>query len=258
MLFAGFRHQPLSPIREWALRYRHFLALVMATFNITWPRYNIRSHGEVAIMSAVAVLPQLEEVDLDDSTLHQRVMNDLDDHLDLFRTIRDSLCAEVVALGRQLRTALDDGKKILIAGNGGSAADAQHFSAELIGRFVRERRALPAIALTTDTSILTAVGNDYGYDEVFARQVNGLGQPGDVFIGISTSGHSGNILRAIEEASAQGMRTIGLAGRDGGQLRNQVDHALIVPHQATARIQEVHEWVLHTWCDLIDELSSDA
>lgn len=156
-------------------------------------------------------------------------------------------CAELLA------ATLADGKKILIAGNGGSAADAQHFAAELVGRFLLERRALPAIALTTDSSILTAVANDYGFESVFARQVEGLADAGDVVIGISTSGNSVNILAALAAARQRGCVTIGLLGRDGGEIATHVDHALIVGCVETPHIQEMHVTIIHLLCKLIEE-----
>lgn len=149
--------------------------------------------------------------------------------------------------GDLLALTLENGGKILICGNGGSAGDAQHFAAEVIGRFERERSAWPAIALTTDTSILTAVGNDYGFNNVFARQVEGLGQEGDALIGISTSGDSENILRAVAAAKDRKMQTIGLLGRDGGALKDQVGHAIVIQDRTTARIQEAHIFILHYW-----------
>jgi D-sedoheptulose 7-phosphate isomerase len=140
----------------------------------------------------------------------------------------------------------------MICGNGGSASDAQHFAAEIVGRFERERRAYPAVALSTDTSILTAVGNDYGYDAVFARQVDGLGRPGDVLIGISTSGNSENVVRAVKRAQSLDMTTVGLLGKDGGTLKPLVDQAIVVGSTTTARIQETHIFVLHYWAWLIE------
>jgi D-sedoheptulose 7-phosphate isomerase len=149
--------------------------------------------------------------------------------------------------GDMLLQCLLDGRKIMICGNGGSASDAQHFAAEIVGRFEKERRAYPAVALSTDTSILTAVGNDYGYGEVFARQVAGLGRPGDVLIGISTSGHSENIIRAVKRCKSLGMKTVGLLGKDGGALKPLVDQAIVVDSASTARIQETHIFILHYW-----------
>ncbi len=154
--------------------------------------------------------------------------------------------------GDMLLQCLLGGGKILICGNGGSAGDAQHFAAEIVGRFERERRAYPAVALSTDTSILTAVGNDYGYDEVFARQVDGLGRSGDTFIGISTSGDSENVIRAVKRAESLDMRTVGLLGKDGGALRRLVDQTIVVDSASTARIQEAHIFILHYWAWLIE------
>ncbi len=170
----------------------------------------------------------------------------IDSHIQCFQTLKTQASLAEKAGGLML-DALLAGRRILVCGNGGSAADAQHFAAEIVGRFEKERRAYPAIALTTDTSILTAIGNDYGYDEVFSRQVEGLGATGDILIGISTSGGSRNVIRAAEKASVMGMKTVGLLGRDGGRLKGLVDHALVVAEDTTARIQEVHGFILHYW-----------
>lgn len=151
-----------------------------------------------------------------------------------------------------LADALLSGRKILACGNGGSAADAQHIVAELVGRFVEERRPLPGIALTTNTSNLTSIGNDYGFDDVFARQVEALGAEGDVLVAISTSGKSPNVLRAAKSASARGMKIIGLAGKDGGPLKPLCDECLIVPSAVTACIQESHIFLIHYFCAVID------
>lgn len=148
------------------------------------------------------------------------------------------------------------GNKILICGNGGSAADAQHFAAELTGRYKTERRGLPGIALTTDTSALTAIGNDYGYDRVFDRQVEALSQKGDLLIGISTSGNSTNVINALKVAREMGCKTLGLTGRDGGAMNDLCDVNLVVPSDDTPRIQEMHILFEHTICQIIDnELS---
>ena len=144
-------------------------------------------------------------------------------------------------------------RKILIAGNGGSAADAQHFAAELVGRYGFDRPSLPALALTTDTSNLTAIGNDYGYDYVFSRQLEGMGQEGDLFIGISTSGNSQNILNAFTSAKTKGITTVALTGRDGGKMAETADYTLIVPSNATPRIQESHLLIEHMICDAIEK-----
>jgi D-sedoheptulose 7-phosphate isomerase len=161
-----------------------------------------------------------------------------------------------VASVTMCRTALKAGARILFCGNGGSAADAQHAAAELTGRFRRERRGLPAIALTTDTSAITAIANDYGFDQIFARQVEALGRAGDVLIAISTSGESLNVLAATERAAALGIRTIALTGRDGGGLAALADVTLLVPATDTARIQEAHIFLLHSLCEAIDEEST--
>lgn len=166
-----------------------------------------------------------------------------------FEEEADRIAAQAQDMAERLRR----GGKILVCGNGGSAADAQHFAAELSGRYLKERRALAGIALTTDTSALTAIGNDYGYDRVFSRQVEALGRPGDLLVGISTSGNSPNVILAVEAAHALGMATLGLLGRDGGRLKAMVDEALVVPSAVTARIQEVHQMVYHFWCELLDD-----
>lgn len=154
--------------------------------------------------------------------------------------------------GFVITNTISIGSKIFICGNGGSAADAQHFAAELTGRFERERRALPAVALTTDTSAITAIGNDYGFEFIFSRQLEALARPGDLLIGISTSGNSGNVLKAVSYAKANQIKTIGLLGRDGGQLAKAVDVAVVVPSERTARIQEMHILIVHIWCEMLD------
>jgi len=184
------------------------------------------------------------------------------------RVFADTIAAHQQALGGcrepllraadRLAAALRGGGKILVCGNGGSAADSQHFAAELVGRFVRERAAWPALALTTDTSILTALGNDYGFDRVFARQVEAHGQPGDVLIGISTSGGSPDVLAALATARDRRLTTIGLTGCDGGAIGAAADIHLNVPVRSTARAQEVHCTILHVLCDLVEqELAGD-
>jgi D-sedoheptulose 7-phosphate isomerase len=166
------------------------------------------------------------------------------------------LAEEVGGLERAIdlvAETLGKGHKVLLFGNGGSAADAQHIAAEFVGRFMRERRALPAIALTTDTSALTAIGNDYGYDQVFARQIEALGVSGDVAFAISTSGRSPSVLRAVEACRARGVKTIGLTGGDGGPLAGMVDVALRVSaSKLSARIQETHILIGHVICELVD------
>jgi len=151
------------------------------------------------------------------------------------------------------RQALHNGHKILLCGNGGSAADSQHIAAEFVGRFVKERKGLPAIALTTDTSILTAIGNDYGYDEVFRRQVEALGNEGDVLIGISTSGNSKNVVKAFEEAKSKGLHVFAFTGGKKSKMSELADETLFVEAPLTARIQECHIMAGHLICDYIDE-----
>lgn len=164
-----------------------------------------------------------------------------------------SLAPDVEQAGNLLARCLMTGGKLMFCGNGGSAADSQHLAAELTGRFIKDRRPLAALALSTDTSALTCISNDYSYDEVFSRQVSGLGRAGDCLIGISTSGQSSNVIRAVEAAKQLGMHTIGLLGRDGGQLRALTDVSIIIPSQVTARIQEMHILIGHTLCGLIEE-----
>jgi D-sedoheptulose 7-phosphate isomerase len=147
---------------------------------------------------------------------------------------------------------LQSGNKLLLFGNGGSAADAQHLAAEFVGRFVRERAGFPAIALTTDSSILTAVGNDYGFEQIFARQIQALGRPGDVVVAISTSGNSANVLEGIKEARKRNLKTVGLSGKDGGSLAQQADVAITIPSTSTARIQECHIAIGHLFCELVE------
>ena len=143
--------------------------------------------------------------------------------------------------------------KTMLAGNGGSAADAQHIAAELVGRYGFDRPSIPSLALTTDTSNLTAIGNDYGYDKVFSRQLEGMGQEGDIFIGISTSGNSLNIINAFESAKDKGITTVALVGRDGGKMAEMADISLIVPSDSTPRIQESHILIGHILCDIIEK-----
>lgn len=170
----------------------------------------------------------------------------------LFQT-RD-LFLKIEEIAEVCENALKQNHKILICGNGGSAADAQHIAAEFIGRFHNERISLPAIALTTDTSILTSIANDYSYEEVFSRQVEGLGQKGDVFWGISTSGNSKNVNRAFYSARKKGLKTIGFTGKDGGQMANLSDLSLVIPSDITARIQEMHLLCAHIVCEIIDNI----
>lgn len=145
------------------------------------------------------------------------------------------------------------GNKIILAGNGGSAADAQHFAGEIVGRFLMDRKALPAISLCVDPSVMTCIGNDYGYEAVFERQLSGLGNAGDVLVAISTSGNSENLIRAVETAKQKGIQTVGLLGKTGGKLKELCDYALVVPSNETPRIQEIHTFSVHLLCEYIEK-----
>jgi D-sedoheptulose 7-phosphate isomerase len=166
------------------------------------------------------------------------------------------LRAVIDGAARALARVIGSGGRVFVCGNGGSAADAQHFAAELIGRFEKERRPFPAVALTTDTSILTAVSNDYAYDHVFTRQLAGLAVRGDALVGISTSGNSGNVVSAMDLARELGLATIALCGRDGGVLKDRADHVIIVPSDNTARIQEAHALMLHYFAAVVEEMNA--
>lgn len=183
--------------------------------------------------------------------IKENFYNGIQDHLAVFNSLPD-IAPQILEAGEVIAKTLEAGKKILVCGNGGSASDAQHFAAEIIGRFEIERGALPSIALTTDTSILTAVGNDYGFETIFSRQVDGLGVAGDVFIGISTSGNSPNIIKAVEKAGERSLKTICLLGRDGGRLASRCDLPVTINHSVTARIQEAHIFILHFWASAVD------
>ena len=176
----------------------------------------------------------------------------IDAHIDVVKSIRP-MAPAIEALGRTLAESIQEGHKVLFVGNGGSAADAQHLAAEIVGRFEKDRSGLAAIALTTDSSALTSIANDYGFDSIFSRQVEALGQEGDVLVAISTSGKSPNILKAVEVARTKGLTTIGLLGKTGGRLKELVDHALVVPSDNTARVQEAHILIGHILCQLIEE-----
>jgi len=187
----------------------------------------------------------------DRNLMQNRFAVALDEHQRLFARLSECL-DDVDHAARRLQDTLLNGGKILLCGNGGSAADAQHAATELVVRYRRSRRALAAIALTTDTSILTASGNDYGFETLFARQVEALGRPGDSLIAISTSGQSPNICRAAQTARDLGVSVIGLTGEGGGVLAPICDIAVCVPSTETARVQEAHIFVLHVWCDAVE------
>lgn len=183
---------------------------------------------------------------------HRQIAEQTAQHVELIRTLNQTWAPTLTAVVETVVDCLRAGGKILLAGNGGSAADAQHVAGEFVGRFRRERPAMPAIALSTDTSILTCIGNDYGFDRVFARQVEALARPGDVLWLFSTSGASGNILAAAEAGRTRGAKIIAFSGGDGGPLAGLADLALVVPDRATGRIQEAHQLAYHIICDLVE------
>jgi len=190
-------------------------------------------------------------------TIANNIKSIFDKSIQAKQEAKDVLNAPITSAVEAMATALKNGNKILSCGNGGSAADAQHFAAELVCRFERERPALAAIALTVDTSALTAISNDYHYDETFARQIDALAKYGDVLLAISTSGFSPNVVRAIEQAHVQGMVVVALTGRDGGKVAKILTNSDIevrVPSESTARIQEVHLLTIHCLCDQIDDV----
>jgi D-sedoheptulose 7-phosphate isomerase len=182
---------------------------------------------------------------------HDYLMSELRAHNDMYAQLH-TIFPQVVEVANELRATIARGGKILIMGNGGSAADSQHIAAEIIGRYKKERRGMAAIALTTDTSILTSVGNDYGYDYIFARQIEGLCRPEDTVIGITTSGNSKNVVNAIIEANKIGATTIGLTGGTGGKLSELCKFNLIMPSSDTPRIQEAHIFIGHSLCGMLE------
>lgn len=185
--------------------------------------------------------------------MRDKILQDIKDSIAVHEAVLDQLAPGIEKAAEILINCMQSGKKILFFGNGGSASDSQHLAAEFVGRYEKERRGYPAIALTTDTSILTALGNDYSYDIVFSRQIEALGQKGDVAFGISTSGNSKNVILAIQKAKSMGLYTIVLSGRSGGELKSLADLSLIVPSQKTARIQECHIMIGHILCERVDE-----
>ena len=177
----------------------------------------------------------------------------LEEHADLFRRILDGAITNIERCADLIFETFENGGKVLICGNGGSAADAQHIAAEFVGRYETERKALASIALTTDTSALTALANDYNFDRVFSRQVEALGRPGDLLIAISTSGNSPNVNAAVMAARQIGCRTLGMTGAKGKKLASLCDECLLIPAERTARIQEAHITIAHIWCEIIDD-----
>lgn len=176
----------------------------------------------------------------------------LKEHIDTVKKL-EGMKEVIGELSSVINNALFNGKKLLIMGNGGSAADSQHFAAEIVGRYKIERSGYPAIALTTDTSIITSIGNDYSFERIFSRQIEALGDEGDVVIGLSTSGNSKNVMEGFDQAKKKKCATIALLGKDGGILKNSADHVLIVPSDTTARVQECHIIIIHLLCDLFEK-----
>jgi phosphoheptose isomerase len=176
----------------------------------------------------------------------------LDAAIALHQQVRKQDLGAIVQAATEVAAAVAGGHVVLACGNGGSAADAQHFAAELVGRFARERRGIAAVALSTDTSVVTSIANDYGYERVFARQIEALGRPGDIVLAISTSGGSPNVVAAVRAARERGLKTIALTGRDGGEVGGAADIHVNVPHASAARVQEVHRTLLHAICEIVE------
>jgi D-sedoheptulose 7-phosphate isomerase len=187
-----------------------------------------------------------------ENLIRQRIEESISVHREILRLT--PVLAEVAAV---LVSAYKAGKKAIFFGNGGSAADAQHLAAEMVGKYLLDRRPIPALALTVNSSAVTAIGNDYGYELVFARQLQGLGNPGDVAIGISTSGNSANVVAGLKAAKEMGMHTIALTGEGGGKMKEVADHCIAIPSKVTPRIQEGHILVGHTLCELVERALFD-
>ena len=186
------------------------------------------------------------------------VRREIEESIATKEELRGEIENEIAEVGSLLVDRLNAGHKLMVFGNGGSAGDAQHFVAELVGRFGADRKPFAAVALTTNTSLLTAIGNDYGFDEVFARQLEGIGCVGDVAVAISTSGNSSNVVRGIETAKRLDMKTIALTGKTGGKIREMVDHCLCVPSDSTARLQEAHILIIHALSSIVESAHLDA
>ena len=188
----------------------------------------------------------------------QCIQQSIAEHLALAQSVARQHAGVIAGIAAAMIACMQKDGAIYWCGNGGSAADSQHLAAELIGRFKRERRAIRSAALTTDTSALTALGNDYGFNMIFSRQLEGMGRKGDILVGISTSGNSANILLAMQQARKMGVGTVGFLGRDGGKIKAECQHAFIVPSSDTARIQEMHIMAGHIVCDLVEQAAEDA
>lgn len=185
--------------------------------------------------------------------MNEIVENVIDEQIqNLSKLKKTNYVKNVVEISNIISTSLKNNGKILIIGNGGSAADAQHFAAELIGRFKKERRALPAITLTTDSSVLTCIGNDFGFDNIFSRQLEGLGNIGDILFCISTSGNSKNVINAVDFANKKGIVTVGLLGKNGGKLKEMCNYNIIIPYEEITRIQEHQIMTIHLICEIVE------
>ncbi|MFZ9659651.1 MAG: D-sedoheptulose 7-phosphate isomerase [Arcobacteraceae bacterium] len=181
------------------------------------------------------------------------INNEFDKHLETIKMVKETMASDLARASQMVVDTLKNGKKVIICGNGGSAADAQHFAAELTGRYKTERRGLAGISLTTDTSAITAIGNDYGYDRIFDRQTEAIANEGDLLIGISTSGNSKNVINAFKVAKSMGCKTLGMSGRSGGAMNDACDFNLVVRCEDTPRVQEMHILFIHTICQIVDD-----
>jgi D-sedoheptulose 7-phosphate isomerase len=203
-------------------------------------------------LSSSKVFEKIYQNQMPDKIEKDVVRRSLNQHIEVFQVVLGSMPDSIAECGELILQTVRNGKKVLICGNGGSAADAQHIAAEFVGRYETERKALPAIALTTDTSALTALANDYSFDRVYARQVEALGADGDCLIAISTSGNSPNVIAAVMEARNRGCKVIGMTGAKGKKLASLSDACIMVPSERTARIQEAHITIAHIWCEMVD------
>lgn len=203
-------------------------------------------------LSSSSIFEKIHQKQMPEEKEKNVIRNSLTQHMQVFEAVLESLSDSIAECGDLILQTVRNGKKVLICGNGGSAADAQHIAAEFVGRYETERRALPAIALTTDTSALTALANDYSFDRVYARQVEALGADGDCLIAISTSGNSPNVIAAVMEARNRNCRVIGMTGANGKKLASLSDACILVPSDRTARIQEAHITIAHIWCEMVD------
>lgn len=186
----------------------------------------------------------------------QEIINEQIDNLENLKNT--DFCEKIEEISQIIINALKNNKKIMIAGNGGSASDAQHFAGEIVGRFLLERKGMAAIALNTDTSVMTCIANDYSFDDIFSRQIEGIGQEGDIFIGISTSGNSQNIINGIEMCKNNNIKTITFLGKDGGKLKNISDTYLLLPYKSTARVQEHHIMAIHLICEIVEKAMTEG